>query len=64
MRPTFVLIHFTHNAINGSHIDRHFGGHLDRHLDRHFGGHLGRYFGGYFGSQLEILCKPPKTEDA
>lgn len=60
MRPTFVLIHFTHNAINGSHIDRHFGGHLDRHL----GGHLGRYFGGYFGSQLEILCKPPKTEDA
>lgn len=60
MRPTFVLIHFTHNAINGSHIDRHFGG----HLDRHFGGHLGRYFGGYFGSQLEILCKPPKTEDA
>lgn len=60
MRPTFVLIHFTHNAINGSHIDRHFGG----HLDRHFGGHLGRYFGGYFGSKLEILCKPPKTEDA
>lgn len=60
MRPTFVLIHFTHNAINGSHIDRHFGG----HLDRHFGRHLGRYFGGYFGSQLEILCKPPKTEDA
>lgn len=56
MRPTFVLIHFTHNAINGSHIDRHFGGHLGRHL--------GRYFGGYFGSQLEILCKPPKTEDA
>lgn len=60
MRPTFVLIHFTHNAINGSHIDRHFGG----HLDRHFGGHLGRHLGGYFGSQLEILCKPPKTEDA
>lgn len=60
MRPTFVLIHFTHNAINGSHIDRHFGG----HIGRHFGGHLGRYFGGYFGSHLEILCKPPKTEDA
>lgn len=60
MRPTFVLIHFTHNAINGSHIDRHFGG----HFDRHFGGHLGRHLGRYFGSQLEILCKPPKTEDA